>query len=72
MSGGGGGCRTHHNYQGCRSDEAPDEVRVQAEPAAVGREAEIRAEDGNKKQDFPAVSVEDNPPPGPQSPHNLD
>lgn len=33
----------HHNYQGRRSDEAPDEVGVQAEPAAVGREVEVRA-----------------------------
>lgn len=27
---------SHHNYQGCRSYEAPDEVGVQAEPATAG------------------------------------
>lgn len=32
----------HHDDQGRRSDEAPDEVGVQAEPAAAGTQVDIR------------------------------
>lgn len=33
--GGGGGCQAYHNYQGCWSYEAPNEVGVQAKPATA-------------------------------------
>lgn len=38
---------SHHNYQGCRSYEAPDEVGVQAEPATAG---ERRGGEGGRKR----------------------
>lgn len=42
MSGVGcsGGSHTHHNYQGCRSYETPNEVGVQAKPATAMRDKE--------------------------------
>lgn len=44
----GGGYHAYHNYQGCWSYEAPDEVGVQAKPATVMGTTEIKE---GKKED---------------------
>ena len=58
----GGGA--HHNDQGCWSYEAPDEVGVQAEPAAASRRGE--------KSRASRVSAEDKPAPGPTGTRRAD